>query len=156
MPKTLTYSLTTLATFLMGTAVFAHNEKGMKRPQLPNFEQLDVNSDDLVSKTEIEQYGKKTFLSMDANEDNKLSLEELMAERRTRAELFVTRMIEKLDADNDGHLTYEEMQQNRVSKRMNKIFDRLDRDQDGFISKQEMAEMKTLRKKNRRDAENEN
>ncbi|MQQ08860.1 calcium-binding protein [Epibacterium sp. SM1979] len=108
-----------------------------------SFEELDANGDGEVTQAEMEALRTRHFSAADTNGDGALSLEELTARAAERAQDRAERMLEKLDANNDGVLSTDEMPQPRNP---GKQFARLDADNSGGISKEEFD---TAREKHR-------
>ena len=59
-------------------------------------------------------------------------------------------MIEKLDKDGDGLLSFVEMQAARKAPNIGRMFEHLDKDKDGMISAEEFASRKERGHKGRR------
>lgn len=108
-------------------------------------EEMDTNGDQLISKDEIAAHAKARFDQVDANGDGKLSAEEMAAhgerEMTKRMEKRQARMLKRMDADDDGMLSFDEMQA-KQQKRMDKMFSRLDANEDGMLSAEELQKMK--------------
>ncbi len=104
----------------------------------PSFETLDVNGDGAVTMAELEQMGADRFNAADTDGSGTLTAEELMAARDAqeaeRANKRLTRMIERRDANNDGVLSLDEMQDDR---RASRFFERFDADEDGTVTAEE-------------------
>lgn len=88
--------------------------RGMNIEQM--FENLDTNKDGQLTKEEIQAAGQARFKAMDTDGDGFLSADELTAaaekraaERQAKRGDRTAKMLEKLDADNDGKLSFEEM-----------------------------------------------
>lgn len=122
------------------------------------FDALDTNNDGVVTREEIAahrgkmkaEHGKsgksgkmaeKAFKRMDTDGNGSISQEELEAGMKKRhgkrAEARQGRMMEHMDANNDGKLTKEEM----GSHMSDRMMSRLDADGDGRISKAEAEKM---------------
>ena len=147
------------ATFLIGiasTAVIATakggpgGERGAGVDQM--FERVDTNQDGAITRAEIEAAGAARFATADTDGDGFLTVEEMTAaaeshdsERRAKR---VEARLDRLDANDDGKLSLEEMQAG--SKRLDRMFDRLDADSDGAITKAEAEAAKMHRGKGHR------
>jgi len=138
---------------LLGAAgmAVAHGKKmgpggmhGMRGGPVMNFEEIDTDGDGKLTQAEMEAHAKARFTAADTDGNGKLSADEMKAaaekraeERRAqRAERMVTRMLERMDADKDGELSFEEMPGQK--SQADTMFGRLDADGDGAISKDEM------------------
>lgn len=89
--------------------------RGMNIEQM--FEDLDVNKDGQLTKEEIQAAGQARFKAADTDGDGFLSADELKAaaekraaERTAKRGDRTAKMLEKLDADKDGKLSFEEME----------------------------------------------
>ncbi|MFK7764824.1 MAG: EF-hand domain-containing protein [Roseobacter sp.] len=98
------------------------------------FEKLDENGDGQITRAEMEAMRANRFTRADANGDGDISLEEMQELGAERARAHATRIMERLDRNDDGVLSADEMPSgDRASRR----FDRVDADEDGVISKVE-------------------
>lgn len=117
-----------------------HGRKGGMGPMMPDFSAVDTNGDGKLTQEEMQAHAKARFDAADTNGDGKLSVDELAAAAQKREEerraKKAARMLERLDANNDGALSFDEMpgQQSRADR----MFARMDADGDGAISKEEM------------------
>ncbi|MGH1354402.1 MAG: EF-hand domain-containing protein [Thalassovita sp.] len=106
-----------------------------------NFEEVDANSDGKITQDEISAHFKARFDQADTDGDGALSADEMTArakaENEERMAKRTDRMIERRDANDDGKLSFDEMQ----PKKQGKMFDRLDADNDGAISTEEFAKL---------------
>lgn len=144
--KYLILSATVAAIALTGTIASAHNRGPGGPGGQMNFETLDTNGDGSISKAEIEARASERFKAVDANNDGFVTSEELEANaaenEKKRKGRGAERMMKRMDADNDGKLSMEEMSKRAGAERM---FDRLDADNDGAISKEEFAKFEGKR-----------
>lgn len=109
MSKKLKYSFAVILALTIANTSHAQTSTGMKMLGMSDFEDLDINSDGKISKEEIIQLREIMARSLDLNGDEKLSAEELMQQRTKRAEFSVKRMINILDLNNDGSLSFSEL-----------------------------------------------
>lgn len=136
-----TVSLITLA----GAGLAAsYGSDGDKR--FPEFSELDLNGDNQISKVEMTAHAKTRFDGADQNSDGMLSAAEMTAEHAKASEQRINKMIEKMDANKDGQVSFEEIQNGRKNRKQEKMFNKLDDNGDGFISAEEFAEMKDHRR----------
>jgi len=124
-------------------AVLAHGKKGGMRgmgPMMFEFEEVDTNSDGKLSQAEIEAHAKARFAAADTDGNGKLSPAEMAAAAKQKEEdrraKMIGRMVERMDANKDGELSFDEMPGQK--SRAEHMFSRLDSDGDGAISKAEM------------------
>ncbi len=107
------------------------------------FEELDLNSDGQITLEELSGQRGARFAEADTNGDGALSEDEMLAqadERATeRATRMVARMLERLDANEDGILQLDELPEPRAG-RMERRFEQADADGDGAISAEEFEE----------------
>ena len=105
------------------------------------FEDLDANSDGLITRDEMQAHMQARFAATDTDGDGKLTRQELSAKieahQRQRRDRRLDKMISMRDADGDGALSLEEMR----SGRGDRMFARIDADGDGAVSKAEFEEM---------------
>lgn len=120
-----------------------HGGKGGPRGPQINFEQIDANADGLITKEELAAHAKARFDEQDTNGDGTLTVEELRAAAEKMRENRMQRMLERRDANNDGVLSFDEMQPQ--GDRADRMFERLDKNGDGQISAEEFAELKMKR-----------
>lgn len=110
-------------------------------PRGPSFEQMDLNGDGAVTQAELTEAGAARFASSDTDGSGTLSAEELVAAREAqaaeRANTRLGRMIERMDANNDGELSLEEMQD---QERAGKFLERFDSDSDGTVTAEEFEQ----------------
>lgn len=111
------------------------------RGSMFSFEEVDANKDAKITQEEISTHFKARFDAADANKDGALDAEEMTAYAKAKQDERIAkrteRMIERRDANDDGKLSFEEMQ----PKKQGKMFDRLDADDDGAISVEEFAKV---------------
>ncbi|MDA9780554.1 EF-hand domain-containing protein [Amylibacter sp.] len=105
------------------------------------FSKIDLNNDNLISKTELMSHRKKEFSFADTNHDGALSIEELIAARNTKVSFRAKRMMQILDQNLNGFLEFDELN-SVVSNRFGNIFKSLDLNNDGHLSKKEFSKLK--------------
>lgn len=139
-----------LAGLIGAVAVTGVVAKEGPRAALPTFEELDANGDGSITKAEMEARRDTAmatrFGNADANNDGALTVEEIVAaasaKAADRAQARAEKMMERLDADDSGSLSQDELQAARDGggKRrggLDRMFDRVDANDDGAISKEE-------------------
>ncbi|MDA7426383.1 EF-hand domain-containing protein [Thalassococcus lentus] len=141
------YLMTGTLIVAMGAAslAMAHGgkERGGERGQMRGaamFEAMDTNGDGKLTQAEIDAYKAKRFSEADADGDGFLSPEEMAAqgekkndERRAKR---ATRMIERLDANEDGKLSAEELD----ARGPGNLIEKADKDGDGAVTLEELRE----------------
>ncbi len=128
-----------LAVTLIAGALTAYAANGGLRggagPRGPAFDTLDLNGDGSVTQDELAQIGANRFAASDTDGSGTLSADELMAARdaalEARANRRLTQMMAQRDANNDGVLSLDEMQDDR---RANRFLDRMDANNDGAVT----------------------
>ncbi|WP_425091899.1 EF-hand domain-containing protein [Tropicimonas sp. S265A] len=103
------------------------------------FNRLDADGDGQFSRDEIENLAASRFQDADSDGDGFLSLEEVQAAAAARmadrADRMSTRMMDRLDANDDGRLSPDEMA--RSDRRSERLFERADVDGDGVVTRAE-------------------
>ena len=105
------------------------------------FSKIDLNNDNLISKTELMNHRKREFSFADTNHDGALSIEELIAARNTKVSFRAKRMMQILDQNLNGFLEFDELN-SVVSNRFGNIFKSLDLNNDGHLNKKEFSKLK--------------
>lgn len=119
----------------------------MARERGPDFSKLDADGNGEVSLTELQARGAERFAKVDADGDGFVTAAELEAMGEERAKKRAARMMERMDADEDGKLSMDEMKHPRRDPA--KMFERLDTDNSGGISKAEFKEARAMMKERR-------
>lgn len=117
----------------LGGAVQGMAASGEGKGPRHSFEDLDANGDGQLTREEMQAHMKARFDAADTDGDGVMSLEEMQARGQKRAAKRAGKMIERLDSDGDGGVSFEEAQ----ARRGGKMFDRADANDDGAISKAE-------------------
>lgn len=150
-----TYLITglTLLSLAAGSGVaLAHGMKGERggmggmgggMPMI-QFEEADADGDGKVTREEAAAHARAKFDAADTDGNGRLSDAEIRAAvekraeeaRQRRFERMATRMIERMDSDGDGEVSFDEMPGQRSMQ--DRMFDRLDSDGDGAVSDAEM------------------
>ena len=146
--KTLTGIFAVAAIAAAMPASADHGRKMYGKEMMPSFEELDANGDGSVSMEEANAYLDAKFAEQDTDGDGMISAEEfknaIIAHRAEMIEKHSERMLNRLDDNDDGMLTKDEI---IPANRFEKMFERLDSDDDGSISKEEFDNMKSKRGK---------
>ena len=130
-------------TLLAGLPLIALAQDGPDRQPRGEriMEELDINDDGQIAKSEVEAKRASAFAEADANGDGAVSQSEFSAlaearreERRAKRE---AEMFARLDSDGDGVISDAEF-----NTREMKMFDLVDADGDGVITEEEMEEMR--------------
>jgi len=108
---------------------------------LQKFDEVDANKDGMLTEAEIQAFHAARFASADTDGNGSLSVEELaavqMQQMQARVAKRSAKMLERLDANNDGALSAEEMAGMEKSGKGKSMLTRADTDGDGIISKAE-------------------
>jgi Ca2+-binding EF-hand superfamily protein len=122
---------------LMGSVSVANaKQHGSKGPRV-SFEQLDMNGDGFITKTELQAAHEARFAKNDTDGDGFLSVEELEASKSKmgkgkkggegKSERKKARMMRYLDENGDGKIALSEI----PTDRMDRMIEKLDADDDG-------------------------
>ncbi len=110
---------------------------GPRGPRI-DFEEVDANQDGKITQEELQAHAAARFAAADTDGNGTLSVEEMIAraeaQRAERMMRGAERMIERMDQNGDGVLSAAEM----GPRDEGRIFARLDADEDGAISREEM------------------
>ena len=122
--------------------------KGGHGPRI-TFEELDADANGSVTEAEMQAHRAAGFATADTDGDGSLSRAELEAKMKSgkegRMERRLDKMMERMDADENGSLSKEEMA-DAGGERKGKGFSRMDKDGNGEISKAEFDEMSKKRR----------
>ncbi len=117
------------------------------------FNRLDGNGDGQFTREDLEAHAASRFEENDTNGDGFLSADELQAATQKRlserAERMSARMLERLDEDGDGQLSFEEA--SAGGKRSERMFERADADGDGVITRTEFMSVERPNHRAHRD-----
>ncbi len=110
----------------------------MARDRGPDFSALDTDGNGEISLSELQAHGEVRFGETDTDGDGFLSVAELEAAAQERIKDRSARMLERMDANDDGKLSLEEMRDTRRNPA--RFFDRMDADNSGGITQAEFDE----------------
>ena len=127
--------------FAANAATDGDNKGGKMRHERPSFSTLDTDSNGALTREEMAAHTKVRFDKMDANSDGQLSADELGQAGKKRAQKRAAKMIVRVDANDDGMISFEEMSAGKMGKRQTKMFDRIDADGNGSLSEDEFAKL---------------
>jgi Ca2+-binding EF-hand superfamily protein len=106
------------------------------------FARFDTDQDGRITLEEFEASRKDRFANADQNSDGSISRDELIAaivaRASDRAETVAERMFSRLDADDDGLISADEIPADRAAT----LFARLDANGDGSIVLAEIGELR--------------
>ncbi|WP_298921326.1 calcium-binding protein [uncultured Roseobacter sp.] len=127
--------------------------KGNRHGAPIDFEILDSDGDGKVTLEEMQAHGAARLAKVDADGDGFLTLPEIEAAASERAKQRASRMMDRLDADEDGKISAEELEN---SGRAERRFQRADKDGDGAVTKAEFdAAIAKMRKHHKGGARSE-
>jgi len=133
-----TMSLSVVGAAMVATAGFAVAQGKGGYGERPSFEEVDSNGDGKITQDEMQARAAARFGAADSDGDGAISRDEMMARAMARVETRVDRMMDRMDADDDGKISQAEMQQMR-GKHMGRMIKRMDTDGDGSLSKDEFG-----------------
>lgn len=109
----------------------------------PDFSELDADGDGQLTADELRAPMRERFDTADTDGDGEITQEEITARAVERAEeraaRMGARMMERLDRDGNGSISFDEMRMGDQRDMAERMIDRLDRDDDGTVSEEEMA-----------------
>ncbi|EPX85437.1 EF-hand domain-containing protein [Salipiger mucosus] len=136
-------------------AAFPAGQQGQgagARPQMMQamFFAADADGDGQVTREEFDAMGPAgAFSTADADGDGALSGDEIAAymdaREAARKEMRQRMMLQRLDADENGSLSLEELQSGRRGPERAAMFDRLDLDGDGTVTEAEAERLQAMR-----------
>jgi Ca2+-binding EF-hand superfamily protein len=148
----------------LGATAFAQTGPGAKSPgerfRSQFFERLDANKDGKITKTEFEASRAAEIKAADKNGDGSVSKEEFAAYGDQRRGGFVDRMFARLDKNDDGKLTADEISTRRGKRgdraergerrgrgaRAGRInFERADAAKKGFLTLEDLTKLRSAR-----------
>lgn len=129
---------TTFIAAIAAAAIGMTTVAAMAREKGPDFATLDADGNGEISLTELQARGEARFGEADTDGDGFLTAAELEAAGQQRAADRAARMIERMDANEDGKLSLDEMKESRRDPA--RFFDRIDADNSGGISEAEFEE----------------
>lgn len=107
-----------------------------------DFATVDADKDGKITQAELDAYAKARFDAADTDGSGGLSADEMAAhseaQRAERAEQMRAMMIQRMDANGDGVVSFEEMQARMDAAPRDRMFLRLDTDKDGALSEAEL------------------
>ena len=114
----------------------------------PDFSTLDADGNGEVTLNELQNAGSARFTNADTDGDGFLTEAELVAASQSGAQDRAARMMERMDANDDGKLSQEEVQERRRGD-PSRFFERMDADNSGGISEEEFEEARAnMRERN--------
>ena len=117
-----------------------------------SFDELDTDSDGMITAEDIAAYQEARFNNIDTDGDGMISLVEwetnFAGESSERKKSRIARMFDRIDGNDDEMISSDEL----PNKRMNfdRILDKLDQDGDGAISEEEFNEGKSKGREGKR------
>lgn len=136
-------------TFIAGIAAAAvglTTLAAMANTRGPDFSTLDADGNGEISQAEMQAVAANRFGDIDADGDGFLTQAELEEHSKAASSRRAERMLSRMDANEDGKLSIDEMQSRRDPAR---FFDRMDADNSGGISQAEFDEARAHMKQRR-------
>lgn len=126
-------SITVLAVVAGLVATTAQARDGSERMQ-ERFSQIDVNSDGQITPEEMQAQAIARFTAADTDGDGALTAQEMAAAAQGKRK---ERLLKRFDKDGDGSISGAELDAVGEGK-MGKRFDRIDADNNGSVTLEEM------------------
>ena len=142
--KSIMTTFTILTLVGSNSLVSADQLKGLKPFEGIEFSKIDLNNDNLISKTELINHRKREFSFADTNHDGALSSEELITAGTTKISFRAKRMIQILIENSNGVVEFKELS-SAVTRRFGNIFESLDLNNDGHLNKNEFSKLRKRR-----------
>mgnify|MGYP002039477765 FL=1 len=142
--KSIMTTFTILTLVGSNSLVSADQLKGLKPFEGIEFSKIDLNNDNLISKTELINHRKREFSFADTNHDGALSSEELITAGTTKISFRAKRMIQILIENSNGVVEFKELS-SAVTRRFGNIFESLDLNNDGHLKKNEFSKLRKRR-----------
>lgn len=132
---------TTIVLSIAAAAIAVTTIGALARERGPDFSTLDIDGNGELTQEELSNAAAARFATIDTDGNGSLSKAELEAQASERAAKRADRMIERLDANEDGELSAEEMADGRKRGRdLGRMFERIDADDSGTITQAEFDE----------------
>ncbi len=90
-------------------------------------------------------HAEARFDPADQNSNGTFSAQEMIAQHAKAPKRLINKMIKKMDANDDGQVSFKEMQNGHKKRKLAKMFNRLENNEDCFICAQKFEEMKDNR-----------
>lgn len=103
------------------------------------FDHVDANDDGKLSQEELQPFANKRFARFDTDKDGVVTAAEIDAHLMKRMEKRRQKLLKRFDGDGDGTITQAEF-----STQVSQMFARVDADEDGVISRSEAMKMRKL------------
>lgn len=105
-----------------------------------SFETLDVDGNGEITAEDLTALRDNRFAEMDSNSDGVITRDEFVAVQTARTEARAAEMFERLDADGDGTLSRDVIENGRRGGMGERMISRFDEDNSGGISAEEFEE----------------
>jgi len=138
-------------TLLAGAAMAAQTAPTAQPRAERHMNRLDTDNSGTVSRAEMLARAEARFAKRDKDGDGQLSAAELTRKHmrgHRRHHRGHGDMFKRFDANSDGVLTRDEMQQQAATRAL-KRFDRFDANKDGRVEQTEVAQLRAERKEHR-------
>lgn len=134
---------TTLSILTSASSVTAEGrERGPRMDMHAALTQFDLNDDGALTLAEIQEAQTIRFTTADLNGDGSLSADELAqqiaSDMQDRSDEMAEKMLGRMDANEDGMLSAEEI----AFRNIDRMFGRIDADDDGILSAEELERLK--------------